>query len=96
MKTKTKTINNIKINNSVDALVFFDEKTNKVIAISVSDFKKGNFENAIIINKTSEIATLGIIQLVNIKTFISKFPASNIDVFRKVIFFSINFSTLNI
>ena len=63
----------------VDSLAFYDPESNKIVVISVSDYKNCIFNNHTIINKTSELRDYGLISLVNLNTFIRENPASRIE-----------------
>lgn len=74
LKTKTKTIPSY-----VDALAFFDPASNKIIVISASEYRNGNYENYTVINRTCELKDCGLISLANLNAFIRKYPDSRIE-----------------
>lgn len=62
-----------------DALAFFDEDSNRIVAINTKDYLNSNFEKATAISKTAELAAFGSVRLVNPETFVKKFPSSQIE-----------------
>lgn len=74
LSTKIKTIPSY-----ADTLAFYDPELNRIITISVSDYKNCNYKNYTIINKSSELKECNFISLVNLDTFISKNPKSRIE-----------------
>ena len=65
-----------------DYIVVYDHITNKLHAISFYDYKLGNFDNYITINKSSDLMFLGNIVLLNLEKFISMFPESKIEEYK--------------
>ena len=65
----------------IDSLAFYDEESNRIIAISAGDYKRHDFSNYTVISKTSELKELGHIKFMNLNSFIRKNPASRVEAY---------------